>query len=50
MIVNNNRVLIKNNMIFDQLIQEGTWVHVSFNAIKNRHQALRLINGKYIPA
>lgn len=41
---------VKNNLIFDQLIHEGTWVHVSFNPIKNRHQALRLINGKYIPA
>lgn len=41
---------IKNNLIFDQLIHEGTWVHVSFNPLRNRHQALRLINGKYIPA
>ena len=40
---------IKNNLIYDQVIQEGTWVHVSFSPVgKNRKQALKLINGKYI--
>lgn len=39
---------IKKNLIFDQLIQEGTWIHVSFNLVHNRGQALRLVNGKYI--
>lgn len=43
-------LFIKNNLIFDQVIQEGAWIHCSFNSIKNRRQALRLINGKYIPA
>lgn len=41
---------IKNNLIFDQVIQEGTWIHVSFSLVKNRRQALRLQNGKYIAA
>ena len=41
---------IKKNLIYDQLIQEGTWIHVSFCLVKNRRQALRLVNGKYIPA
>ena len=41
---------IKKNLLFDQLIHEGTWIHVSFNLIKNRKQALRLVNGKYIAA
>lgn len=39
---------IKKNLIYDQLIHEGTWIHVSFSLVKNRIQALRLINGKYI--
>lgn len=39
---------IKHNMIFDQVIQEGTWIHVSFNAIHNRKQALLYKGGKYI--
>ena len=41
---------IKKNLIYDQLIHEGTWVHVSFSLVKNRKQSLRLINGKYIAA
>ena len=39
---------IKNNMVFDQLIQEGTWIHVSYKATGNRKQCLRMINGKYV--
>lgn len=41
---------IKSNLIFDQVIYEGTWIHVSFSLVKNRRQALRLVNGKYITA
>ena len=41
---------IKHNLIFDQLIHEGTGVHVSFSLVKNRKQALKLINGKYLSA
>lgn len=41
---------IKKNLIFDQLINEGTWIHISFSLVKNRRQSLRLVNGKYIPA
>ena len=39
---------IKKNLIYDQLIHEGTWIHVSFSLVRNRRQALRLVNGKYI--
>ena len=40
---------IKNNIIFDQVIQEGTWVHVSFRFTPaNRREALIYKNGKYI--
>ena len=38
---------IKNNLMFDQLIHEGTWIHVSFNAVRNRKQSLKLVNGEY---
>lgn len=41
---------VKNNLIYDQAIQEGSWLHISFNLVKNRKQALRFINGKYIAA
>lgn len=41
---------IKHSMIFDQVIQENTWIHVSFNPVHNRKQSLRLVNGKYIAA
>lgn len=41
---------IKHNIIFDQVINEGTWVHCSFSLVKNRKQSLKLVNGKYIPA
>lgn len=44
---------IKDNLEFDQVIFELTWVHVSFRAGKNRKQALRakFENGKvsYLP-
>ena len=41
---------IKHNLIYDQLIHEGTWIHVSFSLVKNRRQSLKLVNGKYLPA
>lgn len=41
---------IKANLIYDQLIFEGTWIHVSFSLVKNRKQSLKLVNGKYLPA
>ena len=41
---------IKKNLIYDQLIYEGTWIHISFSLIKNRKQPLKLVNGKYLPA
>ena len=41
---------IKKNLVYDQLIQEGTWIHISFSLIKNRKQSLKLVNGKYLPA
>ena len=41
---------IKNNLIFDQLIHEGTWVHGSFSLVHNRKESLKLVNGKYIQA
>ncbi len=40
---------IKHNLIFDQIIFEGTWVHVSFRITPtNRREALIYKNGKYI--
>lgn len=40
---------IRRNLIYDQVIQEGTWVHVSFNPVgKNRKQSLLYKGGKYI--
>lgn len=41
---------IKNNLIFDQLILENGWIHVSFSLVKNRRQSLKLVNGEYIAA
>ena len=39
---------IRKNLIFDQIIQEGTWVHCSFSLTKNRKEALLYKGGKYI--
>lgn len=39
---------IKNNLIYDQVIFEGCWIHISFSLVNNRRQAMRLVNGKYI--
>ena len=41
---------IKENLNFDQVIYEGTWIHVSYSATHNRKQALAYKNGKYIAA
>ena len=45
---------IKKNLIYDQVILEESnnakWIHISFNLVHNRRQALRLVNGKYIAA
>lgn len=44
---------IKDTLLFDQLIWESgtnyapSWVHVSFNKPNNRHEVLRMNNGKY---
>lgn len=40
----------KANLKFDQLIYEGTWIHISYTNNKNRQQSLKLVNGKYLPA
>ncbi|HBL74251.1 MAG: hypothetical protein A2W90_18025 [Bacteroidetes bacterium GWF2_42_66] len=45
--------LLRDNFKFDQLIWEGgddnqpAWVHVSFKVAGNRHQVLKMRNGKY---
>ena len=41
---------IKKNLIYDQVILENGWIHLSYSLIKNRRQSLKLVNGKYIPA
>lgn len=41
---------IKKNLIFDQVIYEGSWIHVSFVTGHNRKQSLKLVNNKYIAA
>lgn len=39
---------IRDNLEFDQLILEPTWVHVSYKNNNNRLQVLRNENGKYL--
>lgn len=41
---------IKHNLVFDQLIDEGSWIHVSYSLERNRKQALRLANKNYVLA
>lgn len=36
------------NLEYDQLIQEGTWLHLSYRKGHNREQCLRYKNKKYI--
>ncbi len=40
----------KTNIEYDQLIHEGTWIHISYNKNNNRKQKLKLVNGTYINA
>lgn len=40
------RALVKAGIEFDQLIEEGTWVHISFDP-RMRGQVLTMRNGKY---
>ena len=39
---------IRNNLNFDQLILESTWIHCSYKNSGNRKQVLKNVNGKYI--
>lgn len=38
---------IRNNLEFDQLILEPTWIHVSFSRYKNRKEVLRFDGRRY---
>jgi putative chitinase len=40
------RALVKAGIKFDQLIEEGTWTHISFDP-RMRDQVLTMRNGKY---
>ncbi|QQM18193.1 peptidase [Stenotrophomonas phage Salva] len=42
------KFIIKLGLPFDQLIEEGTWTHVSFGP-RNRRQVLTMRGGKYTP-
>ena len=46
-IANMFRIIIDQNLPFDQLIWENTWVHVSYSD-RHRRQILHYVNGKYI--
>lgn len=37
----------KSDIIYDQLIEEGTWIHISYNKDFNRKENLIYRNGKY---
>jgi zinc D-Ala-D-Ala carboxypeptidase len=41
---------IKANLVFDQVLLEPSWVHISYSSVKNRQQALyaRKVNGKMV--
>lgn len=39
---------IRDNLDFDQVILEPSWVHVSYRKDANRKQVLRNIDGKYL--
>lgn len=39
---------IKNNLVFDQIIHEGSWIHCSYRAINNRRECLRAFRGSYL--
>lgn len=40
----------KSGIEYDQLIHEGTWIHVSYNKDYNRKENLKLVNGKFVKA
>lgn len=40
----------KKNLVYDQLILEPNWLHISFNIDNNRRQSLKYVDGKYISA
>lgn len=40
----------KKNLVYDQLILEPNWIHISFNIKNNRRQSLKYINGSYVQA
>lgn len=42
------KLIIALDLPFDQLIEEGTWTHVSFGP-RNRRQVLTMRGGKYTP-
>lgn len=42
------KFIIAQGLPFDQLIEEGTWTHVSFGP-RNRRQVLTMRGGKYTP-
>lgn len=37
----------KSGIVYDQLIEEGTWIHISYNKDFNRKENLLYRNGKY---
>lgn len=41
------RVLLGSDIKFDQLIEEGTWTHISFDP-RMRQQVLTMRNGRYV--
>ena len=38
----------KTNIEYDQLIHEGTWIHISYSKDHNRKENLKLVNGKFV--
>lgn len=38
------------DIVYDQLIHEGTWIHISFSKENNRRENLKVVNGKYLKA
>lgn len=40
----------KKNLVYDQLILEPSWVHISFNIKNNRRQSMKYVNGSYVQA
>ena len=38
------------DIVYDQLIHEGTWIHISYSKENNRRENLKVVNGKYLKA